>query len=61
MWSEGEYYITGGKAIPVTWEKTTDFGPTKYFDQDGNEINLNTGKTFICIIQESAENRVVIR
>ena len=57
----GGYYITGGKAIPVTWEKTTDFGPTKYFDQDGNEINLNTGKTFICIIQESAENRVVIR
>ena len=46
------YYITGGKAIHITWEKTSDFEPTKYYDDNGNEIVLNPGKTFIAIAQE---------
>lgn len=46
------YYVTQGKAIPVRWEKTSDYGATRYYDMDGNEIVLNTGKTYIAIIQE---------
>lgn len=46
------YYFTNGKAIPVTWEKTGDYEPTRYFDEDGNEIELNTGKTMICIVKD---------
>lgn len=46
------YFVTQGKAIPVRWEKSTDYGPTKYYDMQGNEIQLNTGKTYIAIVQE---------
>lgn len=46
------YYFTNGKGIHVTWEKTTDYGPTKYYDDNGNEIELNTGKTMICIVKD---------
>ena len=46
------YYFTNGKAIPVTWEKTADYEPTKYYDASGNEIELNTGKTMICIVKD---------
>lgn len=46
------YYFTNGKAIHVTWEKSTDYGPTKYYDDDGNEIEINTGKTMICIVKD---------
>ena len=46
------YYITKGKMIHVTWEKTSDYGPTTYYDDNGNEITLNTGKTMIFVIQE---------
>lgn len=46
------YYITNGKAIPITWQKTEEFGLTRYFDLDGNEIELNTGKTYIAIVQD---------
>ena len=49
------WYVTKGKAIPVRWEKTSDYGPTKYYDLSGNEIELNTGKTYIAIIQEGTE------
>lgn len=46
------YYFTNGKGIHVTWKKTSDYEPTKYFDDDGNEIEMNTGKTMICIVEE---------
>ena len=43
------YYITNGKAIPVTWKKDGEFGVTRYYDLEGNEIILNKGKTWICV------------
>lgn len=45
------YFCTKGKMIPITWTKTSDYAPTKYYDMDGNEIVLNTGKTFIAVAQ----------
>lgn len=46
------WYFTNGKGIHVTWEKTSDYGPTKYYDENGNEIVLNPGKTNICIVED---------
>jgi len=46
------YYFTKGKGIHITWKKMSDYSPTKYYDDDGNEIQLNTGKTYIGIAQE---------
>ncbi len=43
------YYITNGKAIPITWKKDGEFGVTHYYDLDGNEITLNKGKTWVCV------------
>ena len=46
------YYFTQGKGIHITWQKASDYSPTKYYDDNGNEIQLNTGKTYIGIAQE---------
>lgn len=46
------WYFTNGKGIHVTWVKTTDYGATRYYDDNGNEIVMNTGKTMICIVEE---------
>lgn len=48
--SEVGYYITNGKVIPVHWKKDGEFGPTRYYDSDDQEIVLNKGKTWVCII-----------
>ena len=43
------------------WEKdgsagvTSNYTPTKYYDDNGNEIVLNTGKTMIFIVQDGDE------
>ncbi|MCI8614713.1 MAG: DUF3048 domain-containing protein [Lachnospiraceae bacterium] len=44
------WFFTNGRGIHVTWEKTSDYGATRYYDDNGNEIKLNTGKTMICIL-----------
>lgn len=46
------YYVTNGKAIPVTWGKVGDAEPTRYFDMDGNEIKINTGKTYVTLVPD---------
>ncbi len=49
------YYITNGKAIPITCEKTSRKGQTVYKDLDGNEIKVNDGKTFIQICPSNSK------
>lgn len=44
------WYFTNGRGIHINWEKSSDYGPTRYYDDYGNEIILNAGKTMICIV-----------
>jgi hypothetical protein len=44
------YYVTNGKAIHITWKKTDACSPTRYFDDNGKEIVLNTGKTYVALV-----------
>lgn len=59
--TECGYYITEGKAIPITWEKDGEFGVTHYYDQDHREIVMNQGKTWICIIPTRDFDRTVLQ
>lgn len=49
------YYITNGKAIEITCDKTSRSGQTVYKDLEGNAIDVNDGKTFIQICPLDAE------
>lgn len=53
-------YITNGKAIDITWKKDSEFGITRYYDASGKEITLNQGKTWVCIIQDDRESKIVL-
>ena len=56
------YYITNGKAIKVTWYKADDTAPTKFYDNStGEEIKLNTGKTYIAIVPSDSWDDVVMK
>ncbi len=55
------YYITGGKAIPITWTKTHDAEPTNFYDADGNEITLNTGKTYVGLVSTSRWDELILK
>lgn len=51
-------YITNGKAMDITWVKSVEDGVGHYYDMDGNELMLNPGKTFVCIVLDDAEDKI---
>lgn len=54
------WYITNGKAEKITWNKTDELGRTTYLDKSGNELVLNNGKTWICIVQNEYSDNIKI-
>ena len=62
-------YFTEGKVVDGFWIRTVegndaenhDEGVTKYYNNDGEEIVFNQGKTWICIIQDTKGDNVEIR
>ncbi len=61
-------YFTKGKMMVGTWMRDAslahdgnyDMCPIRYYDLQGNEITINNGKTFICVIQDTALENIVI-
>lgn len=48
---EGEAYVfTNGKVIKGTWKRNSDYEPNLFYDENGEEIVFNQGKTWICNI-----------
>ncbi|MBE7037689.1 MAG: DUF3048 domain-containing protein [Ruminococcaceae bacterium] len=43
-------FITGGKCVPVTWQKTSRNAKTVFKTADGNEVMTNPGTTWINVI-----------
>lgn len=55
------YFITKGYAIPIVWAKNEfDMYPTYFFDEDLNMIQLNTGKTYVCIVPSDSWSSLVV-
>ena len=48
--------FTKGTYQHATWEKNSDWGPARYYDADGNEIAINQGKTWVCIVQDTKKD-----
>lgn len=43
------YYISGGSASPITWAKEDEYSQFVFYDEEGNELEMNRGKTYIAI------------
>ncbi len=44
-------YITNGRAVPVTWRRESADDITRYYDENGDEIVLNPGKTWVAVCE----------
>lgn len=53
-WKGGTgYYISCGKAQPILWEKTSESNQIKYYNAStGEELLVNTGKSYIGILRK---------
>lgn len=53
------WYLTNGIAKDVTWFKTSETDVTKFYDETGEELQINTGKTYIGLIPEDTWDKVI--
>lgn len=54
-WKGGTgYYISLGKAQPITWKKSTESAPIQVFDAQGNTLKVNAGKSYIGVINKGS-------
>ena len=47
------FYATNGTVMPVKWQKGAANAPIKITDNDGNEIKVSAGKSWVCIANTS--------
>ena len=48
------YFFTEGKGVEIKWHKDGDYGPYIYELKDGTRLNLNIGKSFVCVNQSGS-------
>ncbi|MCM1106595.1 MAG: DUF3048 domain-containing protein [Blautia sp.] len=53
-------FITGGKAVDITWSRESANAKTRYYDTAGNEIVLNPGTTWVEIVENARADKNVI-
>lgn len=54
-------YISGGKYETIRWEKGSDeYAPLKLYSENGDELVMNAGKSWIGLIPKVRESRTVI-
>ena len=44
------YFFNGGYAEPITWSRGDLYDCFHYYDAYGNELQLGTGRTYVCFI-----------
>lgn len=50
------WYMTAGKILHVHWIRNSDYEPTKFYDDNGEEITLNSGKTMVFVTREGVDS-----
>lgn len=46
------YYVSNGQLEEITWTKPTPNDQIKCYDKNGDEIQVNAGKSYICIVDD---------
>ena len=55
------YYLTNGKAVPISWIKSGETDITLFLDKEtGEQIEMNTGKTYIALVPSDSWNKLSI-
>ena len=55
------YYITNGKMIKITWKKNEATRLMRYYNEAGEELTINPGKTYITLFPRDRVEDVVMK
>ena len=46
------YFISGGKYVEITWQRTSGTSPFRFYLADGTPLVMGVGKTYICVVDD---------
>ena len=53
------YYANGGEMIPIVWKRSSETGAFSYYREDGTELSVKCGKSYISIADQAIANQIV--
>ncbi len=54
-------YISNGKAVPITWKKNEAKSFMRYYNEAGEELTINPGKTYIALFPNNRTKDVSVK
>lgn len=54
------WYFAGGKCVELTWTKGAPESPLEFFTTDGQELEINPGKSYLAVIPEEQAQTLVV-
>ena len=54
-------YVSAGGYEPITWDKGDANDPLKFYDQNGKELQVNPGSSWIAFPQKRNESKTVVQ
>ncbi len=54
------YYASNGEIIPINYHRKSFDGVTHFYTKDGNELQMNPGKTFITVFPDDKKDNIII-
>ena len=54
------WYLRGGKAVALTWEKGAPESPLTLFDAEGGELKISPGRSYLGVVPADREQTLVI-
>ena len=52
------YYYSDGKRISITWKRVETTNEMAYYDEFGNVLTINPGKTYIAVYPKNRQNLI---
>lgn len=54
------YYMNGGEYTPITWKRSSETGAFTYYNENGTELPVKCGKSYVSIANNEIASKITI-
>ena len=54
------WYVSDGRVVPITWSKPSPNAPITVYNENGEVLEVNRGRSYICIVDNDMQDMTTI-